>query len=283
MESSSWERLRAALLPHRETGVVVAFSGGLDSSVLLDAAVEALGARRVAAFTAVSPSLSARDLADARRIASEIGTAHHEEETSELSDPGYVANAGDRCFFCKRELFSVIGDVKERLGLTMNRGSSSAAPAPPAVAYGYHRDDDADFRPGLKAALAAGAIRPLYEAGLGKRELREIARARGRSFAEKPSGACLSSRIPAGTPVNARRLAAVEAVEEWLRDRGYRQLRARLERDDRMRLETDPSDVVRLAREIAAAPEELLAVARAHGVLELAVDPRGYGRPGETR
>ena len=262
--------MRAALLPHREAGVVVAFSGGLDSSVLLDAAVEALGAGRVAAFTAVSPSLSARDLADARRIAAEVGAAHHEEETSELSDPGYVANAGERCFFCKRELFSVIGEVKERLGLA-------------AVAYGYHRDDDADFRPGLSAALAAGALRPLYEAGLGKRELRDIARARGRSFAEKPSGACLSSRIPAGTPVTAKRLAAVEAVEEWLRGRGYRQLRARLERDDRMRLETDPSDVARLAREIAGAPEELLAVARAHGVIELAVDPRGYGRPGETR
>src|SRR5262249_57921409 len=97
-----------------------------------------------------------------------------------------------------RELFSVIDGAKGKLGADV-------------VAYGYHRDDDADFRPGLKAALLAGALRPLYEAGLGKADLRALARARGRSFAEKPSGACLSSRIPLGTPVTAARLAAVEA------------------------------------------------------------------------
>jgi pyridinium-3,5-biscarboxylic acid mononucleotide sulfurtransferase len=268
-ESELWERLKETLAPHHGSGVIVAFSGGLDSSLLLDAALEALGRERVVAFTAVSPSLAALERADARRIAAELGARHHEEETSELDDPGYAANAGDRCFFCKRELFSVIDAAKERLGVTK-------------VAYGYHRDDDSDLRPGLKAALAAGALRPLYDARLGKRELRALASARGRSFAEKPSGACLSSRIPTGTPVTAERLAAVEAVEAWLRGRGYAQIRARLERDDRVRLETDPADVERLAREVAERPAELAGVTAAHGIRELAVDPRGYRRPGDA-
>jgi uncharacterized protein len=267
-ERERWAGLLDVLRPHAESGVIVAFSGGLDSALLLDAAVEALGTARVVAFTAVSPSLSKRDLDDARRIASELGARHHEEETSELEDPGYVANAGDRCFFCKRELFHVIDGVKVRLGAGR-------------VAYGYHRDDDADFRPGLKAALDAGALRPLYDAGLGKADLRALARARGRSFAEKPSGACLSSRIPMGTPVTASRLAAVEAIEEALRARGFRQLRARLERDDRVRLETEPQDVARLAREIAESQDALLAVGAEHGIRELTVDPRGYRRAGE--
>lgn len=270
-ETTAWGRLRAALRPHREAGVIVAFSGGLDSSVLLDAALEELGPARVVAFTAVSPSFASDEHADARRIAAELGAPLHEEETAELEDPGYVANGGDRCFFCKRELFAVVERAKAALGLAR-------------VAYGYHRDDDADVRPGLVAARQAGALRPLYDAGLGKRDLRALARSRGRSFAEKPSGACLSSRIPVGMPVTAERLGKVELVEAFLRRRGYRQLRARLDRDDLVRVETDPADIARLSRDLSdpACGGELRRKARALGILEVTVDARGYRRAGEA-
>lgn len=258
------------LSPLAAEGVLVAFSGGLDSAVLLDAAVAAIGEERARAFTAVSPSLPAAELEDARRIALELGATLHEERTEELADPAYVANAGKRCYFCKRELFSVMEGARTRLGLSR-------------IVYGYHRDDDADVRPGLAAALEAGALRPLWEVGLGKADLRAIARFRGRSFAEKGSMACLSSRIPIGTAVTKERLQKVERIEAWMRERGYRQFRARLDRDDRVRLETSSAEVERLAAEVSEPllRAGLLAVAASVGVSDVTVDPRGYRRPGE--
>lgn len=267
---ASWERLVGVLAPHVPGGLVVAFSGGLDSSVLLDAAVAAAGPdgpERVLAFTAVSPSLAVAERDDARRIASELGARHLEAETRELEDPGYVANAGDRCFYCKRELFRVVQEAAAARGVAR-------------LVYGYHVDDDADVRPGLKAALDAGVLRPLYEARLRKSDLRAIAAWRGRSFAGKATGACLASRIPVGTPVRAERLAKVEAVEGWLRTRRYRQFRARLDRDDVVRLETAAEELPRLAEELAHPPtrEELLAVARGVGVVRVTLDPTPYRR-----
>lgn len=266
----AWARLVARLSPLAEGGVLVAFSGGLDSAVLLDAAVETLGAERVLAFTAVSPSLPRAELEAARRFAAEVGARLYEEPTSELSDPDYVANAGNRCYFCKRELFSVMDAAKSRLGLSR-------------VVYGYHRDDDADVRPGLRAALEAGALRPLWDAGLGKADLRALARARGRSFAGKGSMACLSSRIPVGTPVTEERLRKVETLEAWMRERGYRQFRARLDSDDHVRLVTSPDEVGRLTAEVEneSSRRSLLDVAAAVGVVGVSVDPRGYQRSGE--
>lgn len=267
---AAWARLLSRLDVHRHDGVVVAFSGGLDSSVLLDATLAALGPSRVVAFTAVSPSLAAAELSAAREIAAELGIALREEPTDELADPGYVANAGDRCFYCKRELFAAIEKVRPRLGARR-------------VAYGYHRDDDADDRPGLRAALEAGALRPLWDAGLGKKDLRAIAASRGRSFAHKPSFACLASRIPIGMPVSAERLRKVETVESWLRARGYGQFRARLDRDDAVRLEVAPKDVERLSAEVASeGGGELRALAAQVGITAVTVDPRGYRRAGEN-
>ncbi len=269
--SASWERLVAALAPYADEGLVVAFSGGLDSAVLLDAALAALPSERVVAFTAVSPSLPALEREEARGIVRELGARQVERETRELDRPGYVANAGDRCYHCKTELFDVIHRSASELGVAR-------------VAYGYHRDDDADDRPGLRAALEAGALRPLWDAGLRKADLRAIARARGRSFAEKASSACLSSRIPVGTEVTAARLAKVERVEAWLRGRGYRQVRARLDRDDLVRIETGKDEIARLLDELRATAgrEALLAEARAAGVSRVSVDVAGYARPGET-
>ena len=269
--SPAWDRLVSEFTKRPDESLVVAFSGGLDSSVLLDAAVAALGRDRVVAFTAVSPSLSLADLEDVRRIAAELNVKLHEEPTFELDDPQYVANQGDRCYFCKRELFSVIGRVKETMGITR-------------VAYGYHRDDDADFRPGLKAALEAGALRPLYEAGLGKNDLRELARFRGRSFSEKASGACLSSRIAPGLPVTVARLGKVETIESWLRNRGYVQFRARLDRENLVRIETSPVEIGRLDGELAdeGVRAELLALARSVDLERVALDLTGYRRAGEA-
>ncbi|MBL8114763.1 MAG: TIGR00268 family protein, partial [Acidobacteria bacterium] len=149
---------------------------------------------------------------------------------------------------------------------------------------GYHVDDDADVRPGLKAALEAGVVRPLYAAGLGKADLRRLAKARGRSFADKPSQACLSSRLPMGMPVTRERLSKVEIVEGWLKDRGYLQLRARLDKDDLVRLEVAPAELPRLAADLAddGFREALLAEARAAGVLRVTLDLVGYHRAGEA-
>lgn len=267
---AAWSRLLLALEPHRADGIVVAFSGGLDSSVLLDAALAALGPDRVVAFTAVSPSLPAREREEARAIAAELGARHVERETHELERPDYVANGGDRCYHCKSELFDAIHAAAADLGLTR-------------VAYGYHRDDDADVRPGLRAAVEAGAFRPLWEAGLRKGDLRAVARSRARSFAEKATSACLASRIPVGTPVTAERLSKVEALEAFLKDRGYRQVRARLEREDLVRIETGRDELPRLLSDMADAREResLFAAARACGVARVSVDLAGWSRPGE--
>jgi PP-loop superfamily ATP-utilizing enzyme len=139
-------------------------------------------------------------------------------------------------------------------------------------------------RPGLKAALEAGVVRPLYAAGLGKADLRRLAKARGRSFADKPSQACLSSRLPMGMPVTRERLSKVEIVEGWLKDRGYLQLRARLDKDDLVRLEVAPAELPRLAADLAddTLREALLAEARAAGVTRVTLDLVGYHRAGEA-
>lgn len=249
----------------------MAFSGGLDSAVLLDAALAALPKERVLAFTAVSPSLAALEREEARRIVQELGARQVERETRELDRAAYVANAGDRCYHCKAELFDVIRGAAAELGLDR-------------VAYGYHRDDDADERPGLRAALEAGAVRPLWDAGLRKADLRAIAVLRGRSFATKASSACLASRIPVGTPVTAERLGKVERIEAFLRGRGYRQVRARLDREDLVRIEAAPEELPRLLGEMAALPSRaaLLHAARACGVARVSVDVAGYARPGDS-
>lgn len=268
---AAWKRLLAALAPHRDAGLVVAFSGGLDSAVLLDSALTALGNGRVVAFTAVSPSLPALELQEARRIASELGAPLVEQATDELARPGYVANAGDRCYHCKSELFEVVHRTAHEMGLHR-------------VAYGYHKDDDADDRPGLRAAQEAGAIRPLWEAGLRKSDLRAIARWRGRSFAGKGSSACLASRIPVGTAVTPERLGKVEALEVHLRGLGFRQVRARLDRDDVVRIEAGPAELPGLLRHVedAEARGALVAAARASGVKRVSVDLAGYARAGES-
>src|SRR4051794_22974139 len=186
-------------------GVLVAFSGGVDSGMLLAAAVRALGADRVVAATAVSPSLPAAEREAAAAFAVSLGVRHEFPRTDELSRPGYVANAGDRCAFCKSELLDVLNPLAARLGIA-------------DVVTGTNADDVvAGFRPGIRAAAERGAGTPLARAGLTKADVRALARRWELPLADKPAAACLASRIAYGVPVSAERLVRVEAAETELR------------------------------------------------------------------
>ncbi|MBB3085758.1 ATP-dependent sacrificial sulfur transferase LarE [Geodermatophilus sabuli] len=259
------EALQAQLAPL--PGVLVAFSGGVDSGLLLAAAVRALGAERVVAATAVSPSLPAAERADAVAFAATLGVRHELPRTDELSREGYVANAGDRCAFCKTELVDVLVPLATRLGIA-------------DVVTGTNADDlRAGFRPGIRAAAERGAWAPLARAGLTKDDVRAAARRWGLALADKPAAACLASRIAYGVPVSARRLARVEAAEAALRTAlqaaglPVRNLRVRdlgtVAGHDTARVEVDAAVVPALA----GRPDLLAAVA---GFDRVDVDPRGF-------
>jgi uncharacterized protein len=257
---------RLAELERRLAGLgalVVAFSGGADSAFLLAAAARALGPERVVAATAVSPSLPAAELAAAAGFAAGLGVRHEAPRTDELARPGYAANAGDRCYFCKAELLDVLRPLADRLGV-------------PHVATGTNADDAvAGFRPGIRAAAERGALTPLRDAALTKAEIRATSRAWGLATWDKPAAACLSSRIAYGLRITPARLARVEHAERALRERiagaGYpvANLRVRDLGEAGARVEVDPE----LVPVLAARPELTAAVA---GFDTVAVDPRGF-------
>jgi len=208
------ERKRLALRRELEAtgGLMVAFSGGVDSSLLLAAAVEALGPRAVAA-TGVSPSLAERELEDARAFATELGVRHVVVPTHEQDRPGYLANGPDRCYFCKAELFEVLAPLAEAEGL--------------ALAVGTNADDLGDWRPGQRAAAERGVRTPLVAAGFSKRDVREASRRMGLRTHDKPAAACLASRVAYGIQVTPARLSRVERAEALVRSFGLAQLRVR--------------------------------------------------------
>lgn len=209
--------------------VLVAFSGGADSAFVLAAAVKALGEGNVTAATAVSPSLPAHELDAARAFAADLRVRHLTPGTDELSRDGYVANAGDRCYFCKSELLDTL--------LPLAGGA--------AVCTGTNADDAAaGFRPGIRAAAERGARTPLLDAGLTKAEVREASRAWGLPTWDKPAAACLASRVAYGIAITPARLARVERAEAaaraWLAERALpvRDLRVR-DLGDTARVEVD--------------------------------------------
>lgn len=193
--------------------LAVAYSGGVDSSVLLHAAHARLGARAVGVL-ADSASLPRRELREARAVAQRIGARLVELDTAELDDPRYRANAGDRCYFCKSALFDALEPWARANGYA-------------AVAFGEIADDALDVRPGGRAARERGVRAPLAEAGFTKEDVRRYAREHGLPVADKPASACLASRLPVGTVVTRERLARIEAAEDALKDLGFRVVRVR--------------------------------------------------------
>ena len=244
-------------------GVLVAFSGGVDSGVVLAGAVRALGTDRVVAATAVSPSLPAAERDAAAEFGAFLGVRHEFPRTDELSREGYRANAGDRCAFCKSELVDVLTPLAARLGIA-------------DVVTGTNADDmKAGFRPGIRAATERGAWAPLARAGMSKDDVREAARRWGLSLADKPAAACLASRIAYGVPVTAEGLARIENAEASLRAAlaaaglPVRDLRVRDLGADTARVEVDAARVA----ELSGRPELLAAVP---GFARVEVDPRGF-------
>lgn len=227
---------RAALIDRlRQAGrVAVAFSGGVDSAVVAQAAYEACGDRAFA-VTAVSPSLASGELENARQIARQIGIRHLVIETHEFGQSGYIQNAGNRCYFCKSELYTQLESlaISEPYDLIVN---------------GANADDVGDHRPGMVAATEHQVRSPLLEVGLTKAEVRALALEWGLPVWDKPASPCLSSRIAYGVEVTPERVARVDAAELWLREQlGIRELRVRLEAGDLARIELPLSEVPRLA------------------------------------
>jgi uncharacterized protein len=223
-------QLRRWFEPH--PAVVVAYSGGTDSTLVAAAAARALGERALA-VTAVSPSLPPGELAEARRVAAVIGVRHRAVRTRETEDPAYLANGVDRCYHCKSELYGVLGRVAEDAGASV-------------VVSGANLDDLGDYRPGLRAAREHGIRHPLVEVGFTKAEVREAARDLGIPTWDKPASACLSSRIAFGVRISVQELSKVGRAERLLKDLGFAQCRVRVH-GDVARVEVELDDLAGLA------------------------------------
>jgi uncharacterized protein len=239
--------------------VIVALSGGTDSAYLAWAAHQVLGAKALS-VTALSASYSAFDREQVELFLKTTGVNHEFIETHELENPAYRANAADRCYFCKDELFSVLDELTE----TRQIGK---------VAYGVNADDTFDFRPGHRAAAEHRVLTPLLDADLHKPEIRHLSQLAGLPSWDRPASACLSSRIPYGTEVTPERLSMVERGEAALRGLGFRQFRVRLH-DKLARVELSPDEMPRaLTPAMAGAMAQAL---KAAGFVYVALDLEGY-------
>jgi uncharacterized protein len=247
---------------------VVAFSGGVDSSLVASLAARALG-RRALAVTAVSPALADGELDGAQAVAQAIGIDHETVSTQELRREGYRRNDRDRCFHCKTELYDVLCDLADRRRFD-------------AVLSGANADDLGDWRPGLRAAAEHGVVHPLLEAGIGKEQVRELARRLRIPSADKPASPCLASRIPYGTAVRPQVLAQIDRAERAVRELGYRELRVR-HFGDLGRLELPARDLEHALE--PAAREAISEAILSAGYERARIDTRPFrsGRLNETR
>jgi uncharacterized protein len=252
------KRLRDARAIVRDLGsVLVAYSGGVDSTLLLKLAMDEVRDGAVAVL-ASSPAYPESEQEAARSVARSLGARLVEVTTSEVELDAYARNNPDRCFHCKEELFDTLEPVQQQLGLAH-------------LAYGATADDAGDHRPGHAAAVKHGVRFPLLEAGMSKSEIRASARALGLPNWNKPSFACLSSRIPHGTPVTVAALRQIEAAEDALKAMGFRQVRVR-HHGEVARIEVDEREIPRLVAE----RERVAAAVRAAGYKFVSADLEGY-------
>jgi pyridinium-3,5-biscarboxylic acid mononucleotide sulfurtransferase len=225
------DKLLAVLRGYRK--VVVAFSGGIDSTVVAKAAFLALG-DQATAVTADSASVPRAEIEDAKNLAEQIGITHRIVNTDEFEDPNYLRNDGSRCYHCKSELYSRIESILPELGN-------------PVICSGANLDDEGDYRPGLTAAKEHAVRHPLQEAGFTKADVRALAHSWDLPTWDKPASPCLSSRLAPGVPVTTERTARIEAAELYLRSLGIRECRVRLHHDELARIEVPLEALAALA------------------------------------
>jgi uncharacterized protein len=239
--------------------MAVAFSGGVDSALLAYCAWKVLG-NRMKAVIGVSPSLASREREEGLRFLRRHGIPHAVIETEEILDENYRRNDPDRCYYCKSELFNKMREVAAKEGFRY-------------VAYGANRDDEGDYRPGGRAAEETGVVAPLAEAGLGKKEIRALAKSLSLEIWDKPAAPCLASRIPYFEPIDDRKLEQVEAAEDVLRDAGFKVCRVR-HHGDVARVELPLRD----ARELMdrGDVDELVRKIKGAGFKYVAVDLEGF-------
>jgi uncharacterized protein len=260
MQSLNQKRDRLLEILRSYGSVAVAFSGGIDSTVVAKAAQLALGERAVA-VTAVSQSLAGGEKEEAEELARQIGIRHELIETDEFQNPDYLKNAPDRCYHCKTELYTQLDGLAPRLSVNV-------------VANGANTDDRGDWRPGMKAASEHAVRSPLIEAELNKADVRELARHWGLPTWDKPATPCLSSRIAYGEEVTPERVQMVDQAEAFLRERGLRFLRVRYHKGDLARIEVPLDELAKLADGTLRA--EMVARLRELGFKFITLDLEGF-------
>lgn len=254
------EKFQALRQMLRELGsVVVAYSGGADSALVLKMAHQELG-NKALGIIAVSASYPESERAQAVALSTAIGVPVEEIRTDEMDDPNYVANRGDRCYYCKNELFTKLEALRAGRGYA-------------AVVDGYNADDVGDYRPGIKAAQEQRVRHPLQEVGLTKAEIRDISRELALPTWDKPAMACLSSRIPHGTPIQIGMLEQVDKAEQVLRGLGFRQLRVR-HHNKIARIEVDGPELSLLVE--PSVREQVVRELKALGYAHVTLDLAGY-------